>query len=218
MIIKKYSEFKKCNCGCNNCNNEKSEIKNSEKISENLKYHLTQDKLLTENVFRYGSEAFFELINEARVKYMSGEIELSESDKMIIQTDIGKKGIYNNKEVWLDIPMVDTTINEAKYRGRDVDVNKPSRDSSASKPYKVYVKDCNEKTDSNPDGIKVVRFGSGELRAKINDPEARKRYDARHGCSKGKHEDKCKPGYWSCRLPAYAENLGLSAPSGARWW
>ena len=49
------------------------------------------------------------------------------------------------------MPMIDeSSINEVKYRGKDVKTRKPSRDSSASKPYKVYVSGCNEKTDSNP--------------------------------------------------------------------
>jgi hypothetical protein len=115
------------------------------------------------------------------------------------------------------MPMIDeSSINEVKYRGKDVKTRKPSRDSSASKPYKVYVSGCNEKTDSNPQGVKVVRFGSGGLRAKIDDPERRKAYDSRHGCSEGKHNDKCKPGYWSCRLPRYAKDLGLSG--SGQWW
>ena len=42
-------------------------------------------------------------------------------------------------------------------------LNKPMRDSSGGKAYKVYVKD--PKTGN----IKTVRFGSGGLRAKIND-------------------------------------------------
>jgi len=86
-------------------------------------------------------------------------------------------------------------------------LNKPKR--GGSKAYYVYVK--------NPDTGNVIKveFGSG-MRAKIDDPEARKRYDDRHGCSKGRHDDKTKPGYWSCRLPRYSKSLGLSG--GGQWW
>ena len=56
-------------------------------------------------------------------------------------------------------------------------LNKPTRDSSGGKAYKVYVKD--PKTGN----IKTVRFGSGGLRAKINDKKARNAFAARHKCS-----------------------------------
>ena len=35
-------------------------------ISENLKYHIRNQISLNESVFRYGSKAHFDLINEAR--------------------------------------------------------------------------------------------------------------------------------------------------------
>ena len=75
---------------------------------------------------------------------------------------------------------------------------------------------CNKKTKSNPSGVKQIRFGSGGLKAKLSNKDAKKSYNARHGCSKGRHNDKCKAGYWSCRLPRYAKKLGLSG--GGTWW
>ncbi|MDB4276939.1 hypothetical protein N9864_00290 [bacterium] len=88
-------------------------------------------------------------------------------------------------------------------------LNKPTRDSSGGKAYKVYVKD--PKTGN----IKTVRFGSGGLRAKINDKKARNAFAARHKCSTKK--DKTKAGYWSCRLPRYAKLLGLKSNFGGFW-
>ena len=88
-------------------------------------------------------------------------------------------------------------------------LNKPMRDSSGGKAYKVYVKDPKTKK------IKTVRFGSGGLRAKINDKEARNAFAARHKCSTKK--DKTKAGYWSCRLPRYAKLLGLKSNFGGFW-
>jgi hypothetical protein len=107
-------------------------------------------------------------------------------------------------------------INEAKFRGKTVKTSSPQRSSSGGKAYKVYVSGCGAKTKTNPSGVKQIRFGSGGLKAKLNNPEAKKSYNARHGCSKGKHNDKCKAGYWSCRLPRYAKKLGLSG--GGTWW
>ena len=56
----------------------------------------------------------------------------------------------------------------------------------------------------------------GGLKAKLSNKEAKKSYNARNGCSEGRHNDKCKAGYWSCRLPRYAKKLGLSG--GGTWW
>jgi hypothetical protein len=88
-------------------------------------------------------------------------------------------------------------------------IGKPMRSSSGGKAYKVYVKDPKTKK------IKTVRFGSGGLRAKINDKEARNAFAARHKCSTKK--DKTKAGYWSCRLPRYAKLLGLKSNFGGFW-
>ena len=88
-------------------------------------------------------------------------------------------------------------------------LNKPMRDSSGGKAYKVYVKDPKTKK------IKTVRFGSGGLRAKINDKKARNAFAKRHKCSQKK--DKTKAGYWSCRLPRYAKLLGLKSNVGGFW-
>jgi len=88
-------------------------------------------------------------------------------------------------------------------------LNKPMRDSSGGKAYKVYVKD--PKTGN----IKTVRFGSGGLRAKINDKKARQAFAKRHKCST--RNDKTKASYWSCRLPRYAKLLGLKSNFGGFW-
>jgi hypothetical protein len=102
-------------------------------------------------------------------------------------------------------------INEAKKakKKNTKKLNKPMRDSSGGKAYKVYVKD--PKTGN----IKTIRFGSGGLRAKINDKKARNAFAARHKCSTKK--DKTKAGYWSCRLPRYAKLLGLKSNFGGFW-
>ena len=88
-------------------------------------------------------------------------------------------------------------------------IGKPMRSSSGGKAYKVYVKDPKTKK------IKTVRFGSGGLRAKINDSKARAAFAARHKCSTKK--DRTKAGYWSCRLPRYAKLLGLKSSFSGFW-
>ena len=104
-----------------------------------------------------------------------------------------------------------SALEEAKKKAKNDNkkLNKPTRDSSGGKAYKVYVKDPKTKK------IKTVRFGSGGLRAKINDKKARNAFAARHKCSTKK--DKTKAGYWSCRLPRYAKLLGLKSNFSGFW-
>ena len=177
-------------------------------ISEGLKYHVDNQIPLTETVYRYGSESFLKLINEVRELHTKGKIDLSFSDEEIIRTDIGKQGIYEGRKVWLDIPNEYMEINEAEYKGKTVDLSKPKR--GGSKKFYVYVM-CNGK-------VKKVSFGAksggGNLAVKLRDPKARKAFADRHNCSQ--KNDKCTPGYWSCRLPRYAKQLGLSG--GGTWW
>jgi hypothetical protein len=187
-----------------------------ESISESLQYHIDLNIPLVENIYRYGSESFFNLINETRELYKKGEIDLCLADKELLQTNIGEKSMFEGKEVWLDIPMENTELlsEDDKFKGKKS--GSPTRDTSGGKAYKVYVAGCSKKTDSNPRGIKLIRFGSGGLKAKLSNKQAKKSYNARHGCSEGRHNDKCKAGYWSCRLPRYAKKLGLSG--GGTWW
>jgi hypothetical protein len=83
------------------------------------------------------------------------------------------------------------------------------RDSSGGKAYKVYVRDPKTKK------IKTVRFGSGGLKAKINNSKARQAFAKRHKCST--RNDKTKASYWSCRLPRYAKLLGLKSNFSGFW-
>jgi hypothetical protein len=165
--------------------------------SENLKFHLENKMSVLDNVFRPGSEAFYELLTESR-KFID---ILNENDRELFQTtDLGEFAMYEGELVPLDLPMEDLeSLYEAEYKGREVDLNKPTR-SSGPKKYKVYVK--NPKTGK----VKVVNFGDvkGGLTTKINDPAARRSFIARHNCRrKWKPSDKLSAGYWSCHLPRY---------------
>ena len=103
------------------------------------------------------------------------------------------------------------TILEAKKKKKkekkDPPLNKPER--GGSKAYFVYVRDPKTKK------IKKVSFGSGGLRAKIKNKEARNAFAARHNCKNKK--DRTKAGYWSCNLPRYADQLGLGSKMNTFW-
>jgi len=54
----------------------------------------------------------------------------------LISSKIGAVGIYENKKVYLNVPY----LNEAEYKGKKVDLNKPKRNTGSGKKYYVYVK------------------------------------------------------------------------------
>ena len=100
----------------------------------------------------------------------------------------------------------DLEITEAEYQGKKVKLNDPIR--GGSKKFYVYVKDG--------DKVKKVTFGDTTgLSVKFSDKGARASYVARHNCDTA--NDKTTPGYWSCRLPRYAKQLGLSG-GGSFFW
>jgi hypothetical protein len=152
---------------------------------------------ITENVFRPGSDKYFDLIKEARQLFDNNQIELSELDTELYEsTDIGRFAEYEGKIVPLDLPMETIEeLNEAEYKGREVKLNYPMR--GGTKKYYVYVK--NPKTGN----VKKIAFGDvhGGLTAKVSDPKARKSFAARHNCDMKK--DKTKAGYWACRINKY---------------
>ena len=245
--------------------------------SPGLMFHQQHNKPLSECVFRIGSKSYVDFYAEARELFNEGVLKINEGDKILIRnTDIGEYGIFEDKEVPLDIPFINEDykfmdlINiknklkdkgfkvkvgypsdidprfpiqiddenernldglnaeltkmfgrngyvifsdtnqrmfEAEFRGKNVKLNSPKR--GGSKAYYVYVK--NPKTGR----VKKVSFGSGGLRAKINNPKARKAFSARHNCPNKK--DRTKAGYWSCNLPRYAKQLGLGANKNTFW-
>ena len=214
-----------CNCGCNTCETKKPTLMLNENLaprtilSEGLQYHIDNDKPLTEHLYRAGSRAYFDLFSEARSLYSRGILEFTHEDDLALltETDLGHYGMFEGKKVPLDFPieLTEEEINEiydlyeAKKKKDNRPIGKPMRSSSGGKAYKVYVRDPKTKK------VKTVRFGSGGLRAKINDPKARQAFAKRHKCSTKK--DRTKASYWSCRLPRYAKLLGLKSSFSGFW-
>ena len=81
-----------------------------------------------------------------------------------------------------------TIVEEAKYQGKTVTLNKPMKGDV--KKSKVYVK--NEKGN-----VVKVNFGDKNMTIKKNIPARRKSFRARHKCDQKK--DKTSAGYWSCK-------------------
>lgn len=108
-------------------------------------------------------------------------------------------GLYEGVTVPLERPLIE-----------EPELNSPKR-SSGDKKYVVYVK--------NPEtgNVKKIEFGDekGGLTSKINDREAAKNFAARHNCDT--KTDKMSAGYWACRLPKYAKELGLKGGGNYFW-
>jgi len=99
-------------------------------------------------------------------------------------------------------------LNEAEYKGKEVQLNKPKR--GGSKKFYVYVK------DSKTGNIRKVSFGGTTgLNVKIDEPGARASFAARHQCDRKK--DKTKPGYWACNIGRYWKSLGDSRNFSGYW-
>lgn len=174
-------------------------FKQYEDLSESIKWHVDHNVSLTECVYRVGSESYFKFFREVREAYTNGQLELDGWDKDLIEeTDIGKFDIYEDNPVPLDCPMYE--------EDEKVEIGKPKR--GGPKKFYVYVKDGEK--------VKKVTWGDTTgLKVKMNDPEARASFAARHQCSMQK--DRTKAAYWACNTPRYAKQLGLSG-GGSFYW
>jgi len=85
-------------------------------------------------------------------------------------------------------------IQEAKYQGRTVQLNKPMRGDS--KKFKVYVNSGKKNADGTIK-VKKVEFGAKGMNIKKNNPKRRKAFRARHNCANPGPKTKAR--YWSCR-------------------
>ena len=178
-------------------------------LSEGLKYHMDNARPLTEHVYRAGSENYFNLWAEARALYSRNIIEVQGDDlEILTETDLGHFGLYENQKVPLDFIFEEVEeIDEADKKKKNPPIGKPKR--GGSKKFYVYVR-------KPGGGIKKVSFGDTTgLSAKINNPEARRAFAARHDCKNKK--DRTKASYWSCRLPRYAKLLGLKSNFSGFW-
>jgi hypothetical protein len=208
--------MKKCDCGCDKC--DKAPLLNESKqhqspITEAMRYHLDNQIQIHDNVYRPGSKLHVDLIHEARILWKQGIIQLQDLDKKLFEsTDLGRFGIYEGEIVPLDLPLMEViTLTEAELEEekKQPALGKPKR--GGSKKFYVYVKDPKTKR------IKKVSFGmaGGGLRAKLNNPEARRAFSKRHNCPQKK--DRTKASYWSCRLPRYAKLLGFKTTFSGYW-
>jgi len=184
------------------------QVVSQQTLSEGILYHLETGRPLSDNIYRWGSQAHLAMMREARQLLGEGLIVVDEDDRFLLEeTEIGRSCEYGGREVPLDLPFEEgddelddlMPLGEADYQGKDVDLNQPTRSAGPSK-YQVYTR--NEKG-------KVIKlgFGSKGIDIKAYSPARVKSFLARHNCDTPGPRWKAR--WWSCNLHRYKKQLGL---------
>ena len=167
-------------------------------VKEAVEYHMENEISFTENVFRPGSEMFFEMIAEAKKLYKEGKYTPADEFELdMLNSDIGEKVIFEGQEVILDYPFEEELNEEDKTGGKGI--GKPWREGGGGA---VYVRDGGS--------IRKVSFSKSGMKKRYMDPAATRSFVARHRCLTNK--DKTSASYWACRWPRFFSN------SGKTWW
>ena len=189
-------------------------------MSPGILYHVDRKHPLRESVHRYGSREHVSMMREARALVKSGRLSVDEDDAFLLETDIGKYGVYEGQKVPLDLPFVAEddgwepwhgntdidwrigSLEEAEYQGRKVDLNDPFRAGDGGS-HKFYVYTKNDKGN-----IIKLGFGSPDMSVKAHNPERARSFLARHNCDTPGPRWKAR--WWSCNLHRYKKQLGLN--------
>lgn len=163
---------------------------NEFQISEGLKYHLDNGLGISDSVYRIGSEAYHNLFEEVKKYWDEGNIILNDKEAWMAKNlEIGKKAIYDGREVELDSPR----------RGGD-------------KKFIVYHNSGKKDDDGNIKAVKIEWGDTSGLSIKNDDPEAAASYWSRHQCDTKAKMDPLKPGFWACYGPSlFNKQLGLTS-------
>jgi hypothetical protein len=125
------------------------------------------------------------------------ELMWRDAERMTLEQFVDKYGDEEwVREFWNAI-MGD--LDEAKYQGREVTLNKPM--AGDVKKSKVYVRDPAtgniKKVNFGHGGKTAKRLGQKTMKIKKSNPARRKSFRARHNCDNP--GSKLKARYWSCR-------------------
>ena len=165
-------------------------------LSENLSYHIDNGLTLTESIFRIGSDAYLDLINETRRLWNEGKIELNEEDQFIVEKLMtGKKAKWKNPKTGKEetVTLDDPKVMDPKLGDKLFVVWRPS----PKDPGKAIMIGFGER--SGADGKNVID--------KQQDEGKRKSFLARHNCKEKK--DPYAPGWWACNMHLFWKQLGL---------
>lgn len=114
--------------------------------------------------------------------------EMGITEAQLMAEEFDRSGVFRMPS---EIPVF-----EAKYQGREVTLNKPTRNDGGDSQMKVYV-NSGKKNKDGTIKVKKVTFGDSDSKIKKSDPERRKSFRARHKCDNPGPKTKAR--YWSCR-------------------
>jgi hypothetical protein len=182
-------------------NESYDEYKNS--INEHIKFHIQNGLGISDSIFRIGSDAYLDFVNEMRTLFEKGLIEVSEEDQFILEKlYTGKKGTWKNPKtdkketVTLDDPRFLKDPNDWHL----YQVFRPSKSGEKDKdtglPKAVEIRFAQRTPAGEPD-----------VRDKHQDPGRRDAFLARHNCKE--KNDPWASGWWACNMHLFYKQLGL---------
>jgi hypothetical protein len=159
-------------------------------VSEGFRYHMENGLDITNSVYRLGSDAYKSLFEETKKYWDEGNVILSDKAAWMAKNlEVGKKAIYDGRDVELDTPA----------RGGD-------------KKFIVYHNSGKKDKDDNIIAVKIEWGDTSGLSIKNDDPAAAASYWARQQCDLKKSMDPLTPKFWSCYGPSlFNKQLGLTS-------
>jgi len=159
-------------------------------VSEGFRYHMENGLDITNSVYRIGSDAYKSLFEETKKYWDEGNVILSDKAAWMAKNlEVGKKAIYDGRDVELDTPA----------RGGD-------------KKFIVYHNSGKKDKDDNIIAVKIEWGDTSGLSIKNDDPAAAASYWARQQCDLKKSMDPLTPKFWSCYGPSlFNKQLGLTS-------
>jgi hypothetical protein len=163
-------------------------------VSEGFRYHMENGLDIANSVYRLGSDAYKQLFEETKKYWDEGNVILNDKAAwMAANLEVGKKAVYDGREVELDTPS----------RGGD-------------KRFYVYHNSGKKDKDGNTKAIRIEWGDVSGLSIKNDDPEAAASFWSRQQCDLKKKMDPSKPGFWACYTPSlFGKAIGLQ--SDAPW-
>ena len=100
----KYPACRPTPAGCKSKGKGKKWGKKSK--NEAVNYHLDKKIPLNECIFRHGSKGHLKFINDVRDFVNESELYVNYDERELLRTDLGSYGVYEGKQVPLDLPMI----------------------------------------------------------------------------------------------------------------
>jgi hypothetical protein len=174
-------------------------------INEHIRYHIEKGLSISDSIFRIGSNAYLDFVNEMRSLHEAGKIRVSEDDQFILEKlYTGKKGTFTDSDTGKKRSV---SLDDPHLRAK----NEPSKNL-----YVVYRPSPSGDKDKETGLVKAVAIGFGEdpgagkpdVRDKHQDSGRRAQFLARHNCKE--KDDPYQSGWWSCNIHRWYKQLGLA--------